>query len=302
MITDSPTEFLRAFADLPADQPACAKAAFLVSPSGFGLSSESARDNRYMRLDAPADRVAALLEHAALASALREDLPVITFPGDPDQPDGVFPNNVFATAPGRLVVGRMCHPVRQRETGREDIRAFFAAMGYQPFDLSARADLVAELTGSLIIDRARGIGFAGLSDRCDAAGARAMHEAFGLKLTFCFDLTPGEYHTNVVMTLLASRGAILAADGFADPAVVEAIGEAYGGNAVRLSQAQKESFAGNAITLSERRVWMSASGADSLTGEQRAQFAEFGFEVGAVALPEIEKAGGSLRCCVSEIY
>lgn len=301
MITDSPTEFLRAFADLPASRPACAKAAFLVSPSGFGLSPESARDNRYMRLDAPADRGAALLEHADLAAALRQDLPVITFPGDPEQPDGVFPNNVFATAPGRLVIGRMCHPVRQREAEREDIRAFFACMGYAPFDLSARENLVAELTGALIIDRARGIGYAGLSDRCDQAGARAMHEAFDLKLTFCFDLTPGEYHSNVVMTLLASRGALLAADGFADAAVVDVIAAAYG-DAILLSPEQKQAFAGNAITLSERRVWMSASGVASLTDAQRRQLAERGFAIGSVALPEIEKAGGSLRCCVSEIF
>ncbi len=40
-------------------------------------------------------------------------------------PDAVFPNNVFATAPGRLIVGRMRHPVRQREAERADIRGFF---------------------------------------------------------------------------------------------------------------------------------------------------------------------------------
>jgi N-dimethylarginine dimethylaminohydrolase len=27
-----------------------------------------------------------------------------------------------------------------------------------------------------------------------------------------------------------------------------------------------------------------------------------GFAIGSVALDEIEKAGGSLRCCVAEIY
>ena len=52
----------------------------------------------------------------------------------------------------------------------------------------AATDLVAELTGSLIIDRARGVGYCGLSERCDMAGARAMHQAFDLRLTFCFEL------------------------------------------------------------------------------------------------------------------
>jgi hypothetical protein len=31
-------------------------------------------------------------------------------------------------------------------------------------------------------------------------------------------------------------------------------------------------------------------------------FSRYGFAVGAVDLSEIEKAGGSLRCCVGEIY
>ncbi len=33
---------------------------------------------------------------------------------------------------------------------------------------------------------------------------------------FCFELADAEYHTNVVLTLLASRAAIVAADGFRD--------------------------------------------------------------------------------------
>ena len=42
------------------------------------------------------------------------------YAGDPAAPDGLFPNNVFATVPGGLVVGRMRHPVRQREALRDD--------------------------------------------------------------------------------------------------------------------------------------------------------------------------------------
>ena len=35
---------------------------------------------------------------------------------------------------------------------------------------------------------------------------------------------------------------------------------------------------------------------------QRALLAQSGFAIGAVELDEIEKAGGSLRCCVAEIF
>lgn len=305
MIVTSAPAFLAALAELPPlpDSRATARAAFLVAPAAKELASESAHDNRYMQMDAPFDAQRALVQHAALAQALRADVPVVTFPGDPATPDGMFPNNVFATAPGRLIVGRMRHGVRQREAGRADIRAFFRdVMGYAEIDFSRRGDCVAELTGSLVIDHARGVGYCGLSERCDMAGARAMHEAFGLRLMFCFELAEGEYHTNVVMASLAGRVMLLAPDGFRDPAVPEAIAKAYGGRAIRLTPEQKRAYAGNAITLSEDRVWMSARAVAALDEAQRAALKSWGFRIGTVPLDEIEKAGGSLRCCVAEIF
>jgi hypothetical protein len=249
------------------------------------------------------DAQRALVPRAARAQALCADVPGVTFPGGPARPDGRFPNNVFATAPGRLIVGRMRHGVRQREAERADIRAFFRdVMGYTEVDFSQRDDCVAELTGSLVIDHARGIGYCGLSERCDIAGAHAMHEAFGLQLMFCFELAEGEYHTNVVMASLAGRAVLLARDGFRDPAVPKAIAHAHGDRAIRLSPEQKRAYAGNAITLSEDRVWMSVHAAAALDDAQRAALESWGFRIGTVPLDEIEKAGGSLRCCVAEIF
>ena len=302
MIVHSAAEFLAAFPTLPPRGPAAARGAFLVAPLAFRLADESATDNRYMAMQSAVDAHAALAEHAELARRIGGTLPVVTFPGNPETPDAVFPNNVFATAPGRAIVGRMRHAVRQREAERADIRGFFRdVLGYAEVDLSAQPG-VAELTGALVIDRARGIGYCGLSERCDAAGAAAMHEAFGLALTWCFDLAPGEYHTNVVLSILAGRAAVIAPDGFADAAVPAAIAQAYEGRALALTPAQKADYAGNCIALSGDTVWMSSRAAESLTDEQRGRLAEWGFRLEAVALPEIEKAGGSLRCCVGEIY
>jgi hypothetical protein len=305
VITTAPSEFLSACGNLPPlrEPRVTARAAFLVAPAAGELAAESARDNRYMRMDARFDDTRALAQHAALAQALREDVPVITFPGDAAAPDGMFPNNVFATAAGRLVVARMRHAVRRREAGRGDIRGFFRdVMGYGEIDLSRGDHGVAELTGSLVIDHARGIGYCGLSERCDMDGARAMHDAFGLRLMFCFELARDEYHTNVVMASLAGRAVILAPDGFADPGVPRAIADAFGGRALWLSAEQKRAYAANALTLSPDRLWMSAHAAASLTDAQRTTLTQWGFTVGAVELDEIEKAGGSLRCCVGEIF
>lgn len=304
MIVTTPAEFLAAYSPerFPLQAAATARAAFLVAPHGFSLAAESATDNRYMAMHENADSLRALAEHAALAAELRSCLPTIVFPGDPSTPDAVFPNNVFASAPGRLIVGAMRHSVRRREATRPDIRGFFRdLLNCEIVDLSTEP-VVAELTGSLVIDRARGIGFCGLSERCDMAGARAMHAAFGLKLTFCFQLAPGEYHTNVVLAQLASRAVIIAPDGFADATVVEAIAQVYAPRVLRLDASQKVAFAGNAIALSPDSVWMSTRAAASLSAQQCAALADWGFQLRSVDLGEIEKAGGSLRCCVGEIY
>ena len=281
---------------------ACAKAAFLVAPEGFALAEQSASDNSYMDMQQPVDAGRALAQHRDLQRALSKTLPTLCFPGNPDTPDALFPNNAFASAPGRLILGHMRHPVRQAEVERADIRGYFRdVLGCVEVDLRPQSG-ICELTGSLVIDHARGLGFCGLSERCDEAGAAAMHGAFGLRATLLFDLAPGEYHSNVVLSVLAGRAAVIAADGFADPAVAAAIAGLYAPHAVMLSAAEKQAFAGNCLALSADQVWMSEAARAGLSAGHRDQLRAAGFELRSVPLDEIEKAGGSLRCCVGEIF
>ena len=313
MITRDPETFLAIARTLRADfGPATARAAFLVAPDGFRLAEQSAADNRYMAAATAFDPGRASQQHRELQRALSSELPVVCFAGDPATPDALFPNNVFATAradamagasaPRRLLVGRMRHPVRQREAMRADIRRWFVdVMGCSELDLSTQPH-PCELTGALVIDRARGIGLCGLSERCGEAGARLMHEAFGLRATFLFELAPGEYHTNVVLAVLAGRVALLCPRGFADRAAVDAVAALYAPHAIELSPAEHAAFAGNAIALSDASVWMSATAARVLTPAARQALAAAGFIVRSVELDAIEAAGGSLRCCVGEVF
>ncbi|HET6435171.1 MAG TPA: arginine deiminase-related protein [Xanthomonadaceae bacterium] len=303
MITRDADAFLAHARTLAPDfGAATARAAFLVSPDGFALAEQSARDNRYMAGADGFDALRALREHRALHAALSRVLPTVCFAGDPATPDAVFPNNVFATAPGRTLVGRMRHAVRQREAARADIRGFFRdVLGYAETDLSTQPH-PCELTGALVIDRARGLGFCGLSERCDEAGARLMHDAFGLRATLLFDLAPGEYHANVVLAVLAGRAAIVCPAGFADPAVVEAIAALYAPHAVRCTPAEHAAFVGNAIALPGDTVWMSARAGGALEPAHRACLEAAGLALRTVPLEAIEAAGGSLRCCVGEVY
>ena len=307
MITRDSRAFLAHARTLGSDfGPATARAAFLVAPDGFTLAEQSAADNRYMAEAGAFDAARASAQHRELQRALSEVLPTLCFAGDPATPDALFPNNVFGTSrvngKSRYVVGRMRHPVRQREAERGDIRGFFGGvLDYAEIDLSKQAH-PCELTGALVIDRARGIGLCGLSERCDEAGARLMHEAFGLRATLLFDLAEGEYHTNVVLAVLAGRAAIVCPEGIADPAVVDTVVALYSPHAILLSPAEHVAFAGNAIALSDDAVWMSAHAARTLTPASRDALTAAGFALRAVELDAIEAGGGSLRCCVGEIF
>ena len=308
------------------------QAVFMVLPENFSLSAESATDNVYMAVSAAvpagstsaANTELALRQSLNLARALKAaGIPLVLFPGDKATPDAVFPNNAFSSAEapnpeakeaknadanparGRYFTGVMRHPSRQRETERPDIHHFFShILGYEYADFSAALvnTETAELTGSLVIDRARNIGFCGVSQRCSDAGARAMHAAFGLNKTYVFELSASEYHTNVVLSALGGRGIVIARSGFADPSDADTIAALYPGQCVDLSVEEKDNFAANCIALRTDQLWMSARAKQNLRANTMNSLEGLGFGIYSTDLSELEKAGGSLRCMVGEVY
>ena len=304
MIVNKTSDFVAALSDLqlPADSPVTPRAVMMVEPEGFYVGEETALDNHYMDLSNAADADRAARQFRDLVKLIRDcGTKVRVFPGSIKTPDDVFPNNVFGTVPGRLVIGNMRYPIRQLESEREDIPGYFSERGYEIVDLRER-DCVAELTGVLILDRARRIGFCGLSERVDRAGAEAMHEAFGLKLTYCFELTPDEYHTNVVFSVLAARACVLYPDACADPETPAAIEAAFPGQTLLLNREEKDHFVGNCISLNNRDIFMSQAAADALRPSSRLTLESWGFRIHSTPLDELEKARGSLRCMVAKIF
>jgi len=304
MITADPNRILNdlRLGRLPAAHPATPKSVMMMEPVNFRLSPDSASDNEYMDLSAAVDPDRALEQYIDLVALIRESgIPVKSFSGDARTPDNVFPNNVFATADKRLIIGHMLHPSRQQEATRKDVRAWFEGLGYQVVDLS-RTECVAELTGPLVVDRARKVGYCGMTDRVDEAGLKAMHEAFGLVHTLYFDLAPGEYHTNVVMSVLAGRACVLHAESFADQRVPQQLANIFEDRTMFLNRAEKIAFAGNCIALTKNDVFMSRTAADALQPMNRALLDIWGFRLHTAELDEIEKAGGSLRCMVAEVF
>ena len=282
--------------------PATPRCVFLVTPEGFMRAEESAQDNVYMAAAEAFDPQRALAQHRDLVREMSSVVPAIAFAGWAETPDAVFPNNVFATGSGNVVIGRMLHPVRQREATRADMRSYFTdVLGLNEIDLSTQ-NHPCELTGAIVIDRARGIGFIGLSDRVDEEGARLMHEAFGLRASLVFDLADGEYHTNVVLAVLAGRAAVICPRGFASSEAADFIASLYAPHSIMCTEAEHQAFVGNCISASPDTVWMSAAAESALTSEHAKQLNDAGFSVRSVELDAIEAGGGSLRCCIGEIY
>src|SRR5690606_15425316 len=153
--------------------------------------TESATDNVYMDTNLVLNSDLAFKQHETVRRTIEAlGVPAKTFEGREGMDDAVFPNNAFAFVPGKMIVGKMFHPVRQKETERRDIRDIFVnVQGYALEDLSGISG-TAELTGSLASDRTRGIGVCGLSNRADRTGSAAMHKAFGFRMTFEFELVP----------------------------------------------------------------------------------------------------------------
>ncbi len=304
MLTESPSEFLDCALKAPADfSAATAAAAFLVADANFSVSTETADDNQYLDLSSPARSEEAWRQQCTLAQTLRDlGLPTVSFSPLAEAGDSVFPNNAFATSQRRLITGAMHYPGRQRETTHPGIRRFFCqTLGYELVELD-RARCTAELTGSLIIDHARQVGFCGLSERTDAAGAAAMHEAFGLRATFVFALEAQEYHTNVVLSVLAGRGAVAYAPAATQQSLREVLDALYGEDAHYLTETEKNEFVANCLAVTPRDVVMSRRAKDALSDASAAFFERAEFRVTDVDVSELERAGGSVRCMIGEIF
>ncbi|MDX1569635.1 MAG: arginine deiminase-related protein [Xanthomonadales bacterium] len=305
-IVTEPNEFADAFRAVQAKshfKPATMRAALLVDPAGFHLSPQSAQDNRYIDLSVELDRERAFAQHSGVARKICElGLPVVLFGGRRGLEDAIYPNNVYGTTADRFIVGRMFHQVRQQEANREDVRDFFTGLLGRPLTDLSREHAIAELTGAMAIDRVLSIGYCGLSNRADPEGARLMYDAFDLELMLQFELVPEEYHTNIVLAILAGKVCVIYKPAFADPAVAEAIHEQYRTRTVVLNEAEKNHFAANCIAITEQDLLMSQTAIDVLRDETREVLERCGFTIHGVAIDELEKGGGSLRCLIAEIF
>ena len=299
-----------------------APAVLMIRPANFGANPETAPSNAFQknaetgagiqaRALAEFDALAAALMAAGVQVEVFEDRP------EPVTPDAVFPNNwVSFHADGSAWLYPLLAQNRRWERRPDILDSLHRERGYkleEVRDLS-HAELdgrYLEGTGSLVLDRANRIAYAGLSSRTDGRMLQEWAKRAGYEtLAFHARDTKGRpvYHTNV-MLCIGAKFAVICLDSIADAgqrAQVQQRLADTGHEVVAISPYQMESFAGNMLEILGRGgrgvLAMSTRAERALNPGQRAVL-EKHVRILAVPIDTIEDcSGGSVRCMLAEIH
>jgi hypothetical protein len=307
-------------------EPQCAGAVLMVRPARFGHNPETAASNA---LQADAAALAgtsgnclgelALREFDAVAAALQASGVAVMVADDsaaPAKPDALFPNNwVSFHRDGTVVLYPMMAPNRRLERREEIVQQVVSKGGFRTsrtVDLSHREaeGLYLEGTGSLVLDRAHGVAYAGLSPRTDLDVLGEFAQQLDFELV-AFDARDAAgraiYHTNVMMSVGATFAVVCTA-AIDEPAQRSAVVEKLRSSdheVIDISWQQMTRFAANVLQLqgaSGPVLALSTTALESFSLAERRRL-ERHAELIAVGIPVIERVGGGgVRCMLAEIH
>jgi hypothetical protein len=292
-------------------------AVVMVRPHHFTVNTETAADNLFQAVVALDNNLttAAYDELTLAAETLqRHGVTVHLFEDEgTTTPDAVFPNNWFSThAGGHVAIYPMKAESRRRERRADIIEMLKTKYRVQEIiDYSGleHDGLFLEGTGAMVLDHIDRVAYAVRSDRTDPIALERFCAHFGYE-PMVFEARDENgvpiYHTNVLMcigTEFALIGAEMIADGRRRAMVIARL-ENSGREVVQLTKHQIAHFAGNALELqgaSERLLTLSTAALAVLTDAQRAAIARTATLL-PLAIPTIERAGGSVRCTLAGIH
>jgi hypothetical protein len=308
----------------PSLDPQSAGAVLMVRPAHFAFNPETASSNAFQAatLAVPAAGGAqdlALREFDGLATRLERAGVRVIVAADtafPIKPDAIFPNNwVSFHRDGTVALYPMLAPNRRWER-REDVVRQVTLDG--PYRASRTIDLshretegkFLEGTGSLVLDRAHRVAYAGLSPRTDLDVLGEFAQLLDYDLV-TFDALDGAgqpiYHTNVLMAV-GTGFAVLCTEVLSRPEHRSAVMEQLritGHEVLEISPSQMQQFAGNLLELapaSGKVIALSGSAWRCLLPAQRRVLERHGTVVTA-DIPVIERlGGGSVRCMLAEVH
>jgi len=309
----------------PAEEPQSSGAVLMVRPARFAFNPQTAASNAFQSAPAsestsgPGIQSLALREFEGLVDGLQRagvEVIVAEDSASPVKPDAIFPNNwVSFHRDGSVVLYPMLAPNRRLERRDEILEKVTRDGGYQisrTVDLSHRESQLKFLegTGSLVLDRAHRIAYAGLSARTDldVLGEFAQLMDYELATFDAFDASAKPvYHTNVLMAV-GARFAVVCGEAITQAAHRAAVFEKLRGTGhevLEISLAQMNCFAGNLLELAPAGgniIATSQSAWRSFDPAQRRRLESHGTVV-AVDIPVIERfGGGGVRCMLAEIH
>ena len=297
-------------------------AVVMIRPAAFQPNPETAADNAFQSAGVTdvAERQSiaaqAQIEVAAVAAALRGEGVVVVMFDDRegiDTPDSVFPNNWISTHDdGRVVLYPMAAPSRRRER-RGDVvdrlgerYAVSQVLDLSPVELEGR---YLEGTGALVLDHVHRIAYMARSGRASEAVLDQWCEAMGYTAEV-FDTVDqaGQpiYHTNVVLSI-ATDFVVVGLGNIPDSAerarIAARLGET-GRDVIEIDRGQVAEFAGNGLELTGGRGRIFALSTRALAALRPDQVAaiETSARTLAIAIPTIERSGGSVRCMLAGIH
>ena len=297
-------------------------AVVMIRPAAFQPNPETAVDNAFQSAGvadvAERQSVAAQaqIEVAVVAAALRgEGVGVVMFDDREgiDTPDSVFPNNWISTHDdGRVVLYPMAAPSRRRERrgdvveGLRERYAVSQVLDLSPVELEGR---YLEGTGALVLDHVHRIAYMARSGRANEAVLDQWCEAMGYTAEV-FDTVDqaGQpiYHTNVVLSI-ATDFVVAGLGNIPDPVerarIAARLGET-GRDVIEIDRGQVAEFAGNGLELtgSRGRIFTLSTRALAALHPDQIAAIETSARILAIAIPTIERSGGSVRCMLAGVH
>ena len=304
---------------MSAPSPQAPRAVVMIRPHRFAPNRETAHDNAFQRMDdLPEATALASAAHREVTAAVRAleaaGVGVHLFEDEGvDTPDSVFPNNWFSThAGGHVAIFPMASPSRRGER-RSDVVEWLKRR-YRVQDVIDYSGLEAdgvflEGTGAMVLDHLERVAYAVRSKRTDPIALERFCTHFNFE-PMVFDAVDADgraiYHTNVLMCI-GTEIALIGLDRIVDPrrrAEVRARLEGSGRTVIDLTREQIADFAGNAIELdgTEGRLLAVSERALRSLGPEQIATIEARLRILPLAIPTIERAGGSVRCMLAGIH
>jgi len=296
----------------------------MIRPAAFRANRETRASNAFQASDEGADLPSlercARAELDAFARALRDagvDVHVLDDTPTPVKSDAVFPNNwISFHAGGEVVLYPLEAPSRRAEVRADVVDELERTLGCRwprRIDLTG---LVAdgaflEGTGSLVLDRPRGIAYACRSSRTTARGLGAFRRALGFDV-HAFDATDEAgvaiYHTNVLFAL-GPRFAVVCLDALPatdERRALERRLQDGGHEIIAITRDELCSFCGNVLALESRDgeplIALSERARLGFEPAHRERLEAHGRLVSADLTTIETYGGGSARCMLAEIF